>query len=226
METHGPIEVEVETEPGSPSPVPVPGQKPLTEAEENDPRFARAREVGAGDVGREMLEHAAQGARLDDDEEKAGLDYLLGTAQATLHDVTVQLETPDGLKPITFVIRQMDGRKLDEIEQRHVNRATGTMDKFGSDVEVVATATKWLTDSTGREIDPKSEEFRTVAQRDPMTHEVKTIVLGSTVLALERKFQVQLGLLSGVADQVRRVSGFDPERVGKAQRRLVEASLG
>lgn len=227
----GPLEVEVPASEPAPSPVqvpgsPPPGRPPLTEAEEKDPRFAHAREVGDGDVGREMLEHAAMGAELNDEEEKAGLDYLLGAAQPTLHDVTVQLETPDGLMPVTFVIRQMDGRKLDEIEQRHVNRATGMLDKFGAETEIVATATKVITDSTGREIDPRSSDFRRVTQRNPITGEKQTVELGSPAMALERKFQLQLGLLSGVAQEVRRASGFDPERVGKAQRRLVEASLG
>lgn len=225
METESPLEVEVGSEPGSPATVAL-EQPPLTEAEQKDPRFVHARAVGAGDRGRELLEHAAMGAELDEDEEKAGLDYLLGNAKPTLHDVTVQIETPAGLKPVTFVVKQMDGRVLDEIESRNVDRAAGKLDKFSADTEVLARATVKIFDSTGREIDPRSEDFRRVKQRNPITGEEQLVVIGSTAQALERRFQTQLGLLSGVADQVRRVSGFDPDRVAKAQRRLVEASLG
>lgn len=202
-----------------------PGQKPLTEAEKGDPRFVAARENSGGEVGREMLEHAAMGAELDEVEERAGLDWLLGDPPPTVHEVTVQYETPTGLVPITFVLNQVDARKLDAIERRHLNQSTGVLDKFSVDTEVVAEATRYLIDSTGRKVELTSEEFRTVKQRMP-DGEVTSVVLASGPMALERRFKMQLGLLGGVAMEVRRAAGFDPERVGKAQRRLVEASLG
>lgn len=217
----GSVEVVVE----SGTPTDAPGQPALTEAEQADARFRAARAVSGGEPGREMLEHAAMGAELSEAEERSGLDWLLGDPQPTVHDVPVQFETPEGMVTITFVLNQLDARKIDELEQQHVNRGTGVVDQFSCDVVIVAEATRYLIDATGRQIAIASEEFRSVNQRMP-NGEVKSVLLASGPMALERRFQKQLGLLGGVAREVRRAAGFDPERVGKAQRRLVEASLG
>jgi hypothetical protein len=76
----------------------------------------------------------------------------------------------------------------------------------------------------GRKVDPRSEEFRTMQVRRVDTGEETTITHASPEEALEAQFRTQLGLLAGVAREVRRVSGFDPAKVGQAQRRLVEAA--
>lgn len=194
--------------------------------EQDDPRFAHAKRVGGGDKGREMVEHAAMGAVLDEEEERDALDWMLGDAPPINYDVTVQWETPQGRKPLTFVIRQMDGRKIDSIEQSHLNRQTGVLDKFASDAEIVAEATLFLTTPAGKQVDVRSATYRTVKIRDRETGEMREQELASTPAALLFRFRKQLGLLAGVANQVKRTAGWDPERVSDAQRRLVEASLG
>lgn len=201
---------------GGPSPQP-------TGSEPEDPRFRHAREASGGEKGREMLEHAAMGAELSEDEERSGLDWLLGTSQPVVHEVPVDYETPSGTTKLIFVLRQMDARKIDEIEQRHIS-AGGVMDRFSADCEIVAESTVKLIDAKGQEVEPTSEKFRTFTVQTPDGPKQQTDA--STPRALERRFSKQLGLIQGVAQEVRRAAGFDPQRVGKAQRRLVEASLG
>lgn len=210
------IEVEVDGTDASP---------PLSEAEQQDPRFVAARAMSGGDPGAEMVAHAAQGASLDSAEERTALDFLLGEPIPLVHDVPVQYETPTGLMPMTFVITQIDAKKIDTIEQKHINPRTGMLNQFDANIELVAEATLHVTDPSGREMDLASEEFRRATRRNERG-QVETFVVASSHLALERKFGLQLGLLNGVAQQIRFAAGFDTERVGKAQRRLVDASLG
>lgn len=186
-----------------------------------DPRVARARAVGQGDRGREMLEHVALGADLDDDEERAALDWLLGAPAAMQHDITVQFETPDGEQPVTFTVRQMDTRQIDKIEQRNLSQSTGRLDALTANCQIVAEATVSIRDGSGRSTAINSDEFLTVVGRDG-----EPLKLASSSDALEQRFRKQLGLIQGVASEIRRLAGYDTERVGAAQRRLVQASLG
>lgn len=156
--------------------------------------------------------------------ERDALDYLLGAKPPRLYGVTVELETDDGPAPLTFVIRAMDGRKIDGIEQRNVAAGTGRVDVLAVDTQLVAEATTVLLSKSGRRLDPASEEFRTMLVTRTDTGEQTSITHASPAEALEARFRTQLGLLSGVAREVRRVSGYDPSKVGQAQRRLVEAS--
>lgn len=216
----------VEVEQGSPAARSRAQPLELTEAQQADPRFVAARVASGGDPGAEMVNHAAQGATLDSVEEKSALDWLLGDPKPIIYNVPVQYETPAGMVPMTFVLRQIDARKIDAIEQKHVNQATGVLNQFDANVELIAEATLFITDPSGKQMKLDSEEFRRAKRRDPTTGEIVPFVLASGTLALERKFRMQLGLLNGVGVQIRRVAGFDTERVGKAQRRLVDASLG
>lgn len=196
--------------------------EPQGSAAEKDPRFQQARKEGLGERGREMVAHAAQGAELDAEEEGSALDWLLGASQPIVHDVPVQLETPKGLAKLTFVLKQMDTRKIDQIETRHVNQSTGRIDRLSADVDIVTDATIELRDASGRALKLSSDEFKTVQRPDggqPFKH-------ASPAEALEERFRKQLGLIGGVAMEIRKMAGFEPERVGSAQRRLVEASLG
>lgn len=191
---------------------------------ENDPRFAAARDAGGGDRGREMLEHAAQGADLSDDEERAGLDWLLGRTEPYVHDIPIDYETPAGMTKLKLEVRSIDTRKIDKLEQKFIG-AGGRLDQIGLDLAVVAEAGNALVDSDGNRIELASERFRTVKVRD-QGGEMVDRTLAAATDALEHHFRDQLGLLAGAAQEIRRAAGFDPTRVGRAQRRLVEASLG
>lgn len=192
------------------------------EREENrDPRVRAAKDLAAGDRGLEMVGHVAQGADLEPDEEVAALDYLLGAPQASVHEIEVQYETPAGLTPLTFVVRSIDTRKIDKIELRNLDPSTGQIDRLTADCEIVAAATIHMRDASGREVKLDSVEFLTVPRRgdDPFTH-------AAPPLALEERFRDQMGLISGVVLEIKRSSGYSPDRVKRAKRVLVSGSLG
>jgi hypothetical protein len=181
-------------------------QKPQPSAE-GDPKGAAA------------IDKAADGGKLTDGEERSALEYLLGGGKPTIHEVPVQYMTDAGLLPMTFEIRQMDGRRIDAIEQANINENTGRPDVITAAAQIVAEATVALTDPTGAKTDPKSEQFRTVPTPDGEPR-----LLASPADALIARFRLQLGLVQGVATEVRRVSGWDAEYVGRAKRKFVEAS--
>lgn len=160
---------------------------------------------------------------LTEGNERDALDYILGPKPPREYDVKVEVETDAGPRPMTFVIRAMDGRKIDSIEQTHVSQATGVIDRFGADSEIVAEALVML-ESPRRKVDPRSAEFLTMKVRNRDTDEEEDFVHASPAEALLARYRTQLGLLAGVAREVRRVSGFDAGKVSEAKRRLIAAS--
>jgi hypothetical protein len=200
---------------------------PAAPPENADPRDVAAKAASGGEVGREMLEHAAQGAELSLEEEKNALDWLLGDPIAIPHSIPVDFETPDGTKKLEFIVRKMDASKIDAIEQRHLNTNTGRMDQAAADCEIVGTlADAVTTQGDAREVDLTSAEFRTLRLRNKSNGNVETVTLATPMEALSARFRGQEGLIMGIAREMRRLAGYDPGRVGQAQRRLTEASLG
>lgn len=199
----------------------------LTDEQRRDPRFMAARAVANGERGREMLEHVRGGAELDESEELSALDWLLGTPRPIVHDIPVDLETESGMRKLTFVTGRIDPRKIDGIELRNVQQSTGRVDRITADCEIIAELCTEMFDATGKRVSLRSDEFLTVpgAARDHRG-EPESLKLASPALALERRFGGQEGLLTLVAAEIRRLGGYDPQRLGTSQRRLVEASLG
>lgn len=158
--------------------------------------------------------------------ERDALDYVLAPKAPRLYEVPVQFDTEDGLKSLVFVIRGVDGRKLDAIEMECVSDATGRVDQVTADLRIVAELGCVQLEAGGRAVKLTSPEFRTVRRPKPdgAADEFETFEHASPVEALEARFKTQLGLVSGVARRVRMISGYDPERVGVARRRLVVAS--
>lgn len=201
------------------------GLKPLSERERKDPRNVAARAAAGGERGREMLEHAAQGADLNPEEELAGLDWLLGTPQAIGHTVPVDFETPKGMAKLKFHVKRIDPRKIDEIEVRNVNPNSGRVDRLTADFEIVAEICDEIEDAK-RTTTLGSEEFLTVPMYDPRDGKTTPHKVASSAIALEKRFVGQEGLITLVAAELRRLCGYDSQRIGQSQRRLVEASLG
>jgi hypothetical protein len=172
-----------------------------------------------------MVAHAAQGAELNEEEEGAALDFLLGAPRPVRHEIEVQYETPVGMVPLIFIVESVDMKKIDQIEQKHTEQPLGTIDRIGADLEIVVLACKALRDSTGREVALGSEEFRTVWQRG-RSGEQEQVTLANTSMALESRFRDQLGLITGVVIQIKRAAGFGPDRVSQAKRMMVGAALG
>lgn len=160
----------------------------------------------------ESVDRAARGERVTPEEEHGALSYLVGPIEPLEYDVEVQIETPRGLSPITWKVRQMDGRRLLEIENTNT-KGTGPfaeVDEVTSSAEILAEATVLMTDSSGRQMRPTDADFR---GQYP-----------SPALAIEKRFGRQTGLLLNLASEVRRISGYSNNRVGSAQRALADAA--
>lgn len=202
----------------------VPGVAPASPRAPEDPAAGRKADEQAA-KGNAAVEAYARGhEELTDENEQDALDYLLAPKPPRLYDVKVDYETEGGTVPLTFVIRGMDGRKIDSIEQEHVAEVSGRLDRIGADCHLVAEATRFLVGRAGHEVELTSQEFLTIRVPDPDEPGVmKEHSLASPVDALEARFKTQLGLISGVAAEVRRVAGYSPDRVSSARRRLVNA---
>lgn len=184
----------------------------------------------AADVIEEKQEAAVEAFARDregltEENERDALDYILGARPPREYDVKVTVDTDTGQSDVIFVIRAQDGLKIDKIEQRHVSEQTGRLDQYAADAEIVGDATVMLVSpTTGRKVNPRDESFRTMQVKRVDTDELGEITHPSAAAALQARFRDQLGLLSGVAREVRRVSGFDVGRVAEAKRRLVAAA--
>jgi hypothetical protein len=192
---------------------------------------AEPRELSEADRAEEERREAALEAfsrdheALTDEDEQDALDALLAPKPPRLYGVPVQFDTERGLKKLTFVIRGTDGRKIDAIEQQNVSDTTGKIDRLTADCQIVAEACVQLEGLSGRTVKLSDEEFLTIRRPHPDREgEMAEHRLASPADALEARFKTQLGLISGVAREVRRISGYDPERVGAANRRLVTAA--
>lgn len=164
---------------------------------------------------------------LTDENEQDALDWLLGNSRPMEHYVDVKLDTPSGEKPLRFWIRAQDGGKLDQLEVANTNAQTGVTNVVQLQAEVIALACFKLEGIAGHDMDPRSEKFRTVRVPDRDSDDpqaMKDVLLASPAEALRHRLRTQWGLVAGVANEVRRISGYDAAKVGRAQRRLVEAS--
>lgn len=164
------------------------------------------------------LSDAAAG-RVDDVDgkgESEALKFLLGRTQPLLYDVPVKFDTPSGQKSLTFVVRQLDGERILEIEKenRKGDGPFAELDDISCNAQMVAEATVAIVDpKTGAEVDPNSEEFIGGMP-------------GGAPLAIQTRFKYQSGVLDGVSGQIRSVSGYNPNRVEAASRSIRDAVGG
>lgn len=169
----------------------------------------------------DALERAAGADAEDVDakEEGEALDFLLGATQALRFDVPVTLDTPKGPKKLVFVIEQIDGKKIIDLEKQYRN-GTGPfaeVDDIGLNAAIVSEATKEIRDAVDEGatpkpgVDPSSEKFRGG--------------IPSAADAMQIRFKFQPGLLDGVAGEIRRVSGYATDRVGQAERANARATI-
>lgn len=168
------------------------------------------------DAGVNAVERAAAGKSVGTEDERAALDFLLGTPEPAKYTVEADYETPAGMRKLTFHFVAMDGRKIDVIERRHISDKTQELDKISADAELVAEAVTAIEDETGKKTKPTSEEFRTMKPGEAP--------LASSIDALNARFATQIGLLAGVASAIREAAGWNRDRVGKASRVLVTAA--
>lgn len=172
----------------------------------------------------EVLKARAGEEDLTVTEERGALEFLLGAPSPKVYTVPVDFDPGEGaMAKLKWVVKALDGRRIDAVEERNRNEATGRLDQITADCELVAEATLFFSDITGRRVKPTDDEFLTVQMRRP-GEAPEEVRMASPSDAIEARFRTQLGLVSGVAREVRRISAWDAERVGKAQRALVEAA--
>jgi hypothetical protein len=151
-----------------------------------------------------------------------GLDFLLGAPQVIVAETTVRIVLPNGgTQTLVFVIKQMDGRKLDRIEAD--NTHNGRPDMITINSEVCAAAVLAIISPNGKTIAPQTDE-RWLNFKVLEDGEVIERRLPSRALAFEKRFRTQSGLLGGVADQVRKLSGFEFSAVGEAKPRVLSGA--
>jgi hypothetical protein len=143
--------------------------------------------------------------------ERTALDWLLGATIPLPYTVKVDYDTPAGLKTLVFGMHQVDDGVLQRLdtENRLGDPPFQKLDVGGFNSAAVAEACDYILDlDTGRRIDPKSPEFRGGVPSTPMAFRIR--------------FKNQPGLLEQLTERIREKAGFGSERVGAAQRSVVE----
>lgn len=144
--------------------------------------------------------------------ERGALDWFLGATQALEVDVPVEYDTPAGLKKLIFRIKQVDGDTLDTIDSRN-RKGDGPfakLDTITHAAEVVTEATVYVQDAeTGKKVDVRSSEFMGG--------------IPSPALAMQVRFKMQPGVLQALEQRIQELAGYAGDRVGAANRSLVEA---
>lgn len=171
-------------------------------------------DAGSTQLGNAAAERVRAGREITAREEMSALDFLLGETIALEYDVTVQLETPGGLRPLTVHFRQLDPSRFDahDTANRKGDGPFAKLDVAAFSAAVCAEAIVYLEEGE-RRVNLRDGDFR---GGHP----------GGAQHALSTRFRFQGGLLEGIAEEVKRVSGYGPDRVGTAQRSLVEVGKG
>jgi hypothetical protein len=170
----------------------------------------------------ETLDRAVKGERLDFEEERGVLSFLLGAQKAPRYRVPVKFDTEVGMKELTWIIKALPAEKLDEIEKRNTkDTQPGRMPQMDDQrvaAETVVEATVTIRDPlTGDETNPREERFR----RQPDGQ-----IIEDPAEVLKQRFFFQSGTLAALVAEVRQISGWGPDRVGSAQRVIADAAGG
>lgn len=152
---------------------------------------------------------ASQGETGEVRSEKSALDWLLGATTRLEHDIPVKYETPDGMVELTFRIQQMDGTRLDALEEEHRNGdgPFAKLDTLSYNAAVVAEATMYVAD------EHRKATIKEIVGEHP----------AGAVGGLRTRFKYQPGILAGIEREVRTLAAYSNDRVGSAQRALVAA---
>jgi hypothetical protein len=139
--------------------------------------------------------------------------YLLSTPQPILWQTDVKYETPEGTAVLEWIVRSLKPSEIDEPERRYLKAAGSPedLDDIGLAAEIIVKATLRVTDKASqRIIDLNSKEFRAG--------------VASSAEALKIRLEYQGGILPSLANEIRRISGWGPDRVGQARRVLVDVA--
>lgn len=157
----------------------------------------------------DAVKATARGEAPSPEAERTVIDWLLAPQAPIKYEVPVDFDTEVGPRKLIFVIRSMDSMVIDQIERRNVDASTGRSEDLLINAQLVTEALiEFRSEDGAHRVDIRSPEFLRGIP-DP-------------AIALEQHFHWQAGLLAGVAMEVRRVSGWAPDRVGTARRALVD----
>lgn len=165
----------------------------------------------------EALTKSANGEKLNNAEERSAISFLLGPQKAPRYKAKVRYETDGGTMDLFFILRALPGEQLDAIEKRNMSDGPNGLQEMNDSrvaAETVSTSTVSIVDSEGNETKPSDVAFRTQPNGDVMVDPAE---------ALQQRFYYQSGVLMALAGEVRRISGWGPDRVGTAQRVVVDA---
>ena len=165
---------------------------------------------------------AARGHKVDSAGERSGVAFLLGQQRAPRYKVPVEFATDEGDVKLWFLIHSLDSNRIEKIEKAHTDstKIMGESDDLMIAAEVVADACISISDG-----EPGKPEYDTLPKVHPADETFRN-GMTSGADALRARFHWQEGLLSGVASNVRRISGWAPDRVGQAERVLVDVAGG
>jgi hypothetical protein len=143
--------------------------------------------------------------------EAGALDFLLSNPSPTPFKCEVMVDTPAGLKPLTFHMHQLDGKRIEKLENDHTNGVGpfATVDRLRLNAAKVAEATDRFVDANGKEMTPGDPQFLA----DAIAPEI----------AFERMFRFQPGVGDQLAERIDQMAGMTRDRVGIAERETVAA---
>lgn len=170
----------------------------------------------------QSVRDAARGHTVDSAGERSAVKYLLGKQAAPRYAVPVEFATNDGDVRMWFYVHSLDSKRIDKIEKTHTDDTTvmGESDNLAIAAQVCADALVTISDGK-----PGTPEYDAGSKTHPNDEDFRE-GLASGADALRTRFHWQEGLLTGVAQQVRRISGWAPDRVGQAERVLVDVAGG
>ncbi len=172
--------------------------------------------AGAGNELPPSVDKLANGAEVTATEERDALSFFLTATGPADHWVDVEMDFEGGgMRMLRFWIRPQRGKKIEAIENRH-KKGDGpfaAIDQLEADAELAAEAILKVEDpESGRSMEITDERFMQG--------------VASPVIALQDRFKRQEGLLGHIANRVRGVSGWNPERVSEAKRIAMGNAVG
>lgn len=200
-----------------------PEQPGVGEPPTKDPRD---RANGLDAAAPQSVVDVARGHKVDGAGERSAVRHLLGQQRAPKYKVRVDFATDDGDVRLWFYVKSLGSKRIDQIENAHTDKtkvtATGEpeSDQLAINAEIVADATMTISDD-----EPGTPAYETGAKTKPDDREFLSGMV-TAAAALQARFHWQEGLLTGVAREVRRISGWAPDRVGQAERVLVDVAGG
>lgn len=188
----------------TPAPGSLPDRAPGEAEQPEDPALAGAPEG---------VREAAEGGKLTDAEEHGALHWLLGPTTRPKARVPVTLATEAGDKRLIIGLVALDGRRIQQLddENRKGDGPFAKLDTVSFNVALACEAIAYFEDETGQQIKPDSEEFIGGMP-------------GGLSAAMELRFKYAPGILETLGERVRELSAYSPDRVGQAQRVLVDVA--